>query len=170
MGQYYVIVNVDKEEYLHPHKFGEGLKLQEFGPGGDGIMFALAALLADGDGRGGGDLFITSTEEDFSFDENNYQRFPMSEDEYLYVHKLFGSWAGDRIVIAGDYADQNYIPIVDTELRETGDGNLYDYVQNPESNYKDISMEIIQAITEAMASWIFPEPRVQDEVLKQNGL
>jgi len=31
MGQYYLIVNVDKQEYIHPHHIGEGLKLQEFG-------------------------------------------------------------------------------------------------------------------------------------------
>lgn len=27
MGQYYYVVNVTKKQYLHPHKFGEGIKL-----------------------------------------------------------------------------------------------------------------------------------------------
>ncbi len=31
MGQYYYIVNIDKHEYLHPHKFNDGLKLLEAG-------------------------------------------------------------------------------------------------------------------------------------------
>lgn len=79
MGQYYLVVNLDKKQYLHPHRFGDGLKLREFGQSGFGTMYALASLLADGNGRGGGDI--------------------PSEDP------LIGSWAGDRIVIAGDYAD-----------------------------------------------------------------
>ena len=79
MGQYYVIVNLDKGEYLHPHRFNDGLKLLEFGSSGCATMLALAVLLADGNGRGGGDLD--------------------SDDA------LVGSWAGDRIVVAGDYAD-----------------------------------------------------------------
>ena len=151
-----MIVNVDKEEYLHPHKFNEGLKLMEFGPTGDGMMFALAALLADGDGRGGGDLFINCTEEEFTLDEDNYNRFQSCGGQYIYIHKLFGSWAGDRIVIAGDYADKNYIPLVDDQLKEAVSDNLYHYVQDEKSNYKDISEEIIQAIAEASASWTSP--------------
>jgi hypothetical protein len=79
MGQYYLIVNAKKRQYLHPHKFQDGLKLMEFGASGSGTMMALAALLADGNGRGSGDLRSESP--------------------------LIGSWAGDPIVITGDYAD-----------------------------------------------------------------
>ena len=81
MGQYYKVVNVDKKQYLHPHRFGDGLKLLEFGCGSEGTMTGLAVLLADGNGRGGGDLHADDP--------------------------IIGSWAGDRIVIAGDYADPN---------------------------------------------------------------
>jgi len=85
MGQYYLIVNIDKGQYLHPHKFGDGLKLTEFGNSAEGTLTGLAILLADGNGRGGGDL--------------------RSDDP------IVGSWAGDRIVIAGDYADPDkFIP------------------------------------------------------------
>lgn len=42
MGQYYYVINVTKKEYLHPHKFFDGLKLLEFG--------------CSSNGRGGGDL------------------------------------------------------------------------------------------------------------------
>ena len=31
MGQYYLIANIDKKEYIHPHKFDDGMKLMEFG-------------------------------------------------------------------------------------------------------------------------------------------
>lgn len=82
MGQYYMLGNLDKKEYLHPHRFGDGLKLLEFGSSGSGTMNGLAILLAVGNGRGGGDLH-TETE-----------------------NGIVGSWAGDRIVIMGDYADE----------------------------------------------------------------
>lgn len=85
MGQYYHIVNVDKKEYLYSHDLNDGLKLLEFGCSANGIMTALAILLADGNNRGGGDLHVE--------------------------HPLIGSWAGDRIVVAGDYADKlKFIP------------------------------------------------------------
>lgn len=79
MGQYYIVVNVTKKQYLHPHTFDDGLKLMEFGCSSDGTMLALAALLSNGNGRGSGDLHGG--------------------------HPLIGSWAGDQIVVAGDYGD-----------------------------------------------------------------
>src|SRR5437868_2760036 len=57
MGQYYLIVNLDKKEFLRSHDFGDGAKLLEFGCSANGMMTGLAILLADGNGRGGGDLY-----------------------------------------------------------------------------------------------------------------
>ena len=94
MGQYYYVCNITKKEFLHPHHMGDGLKLMEFGLSAfgtmsglaillaDGTMSGLAILLADGNGRGGGDI---------------------EEDP---VTGVVGRWAGDKIVIAGDYADE----------------------------------------------------------------
>lgn len=79
MGQYYLTVNVDKRQYLDPHKFGAGLKLMEFSGQAESIGQALCILLAQGNNRGGGDL--------------------RSDDP------LIGSWAGDRVIVAGDYMD-----------------------------------------------------------------
>ncbi len=90
MGQYYLVVNLDKREFLLPHKLGDGLKLMEFGNSGDGTMLALALLLADGCGRGGGDY---------------HAKKGSTPDT-----SLIGRWKGDRIVIAGDYADPGFIP------------------------------------------------------------
>lgn len=80
MGQYYLVVNIDKKEYLDPHCCGDGLKLLEFGCSANGTLTALAILLADGNSRGGGDLQTKNP--------------------------TVGTWAGDRIVVAGDYADE----------------------------------------------------------------
>jgi hypothetical protein len=33
MGQYYYVVNMNKKQYLNPHKFNDGLKACEFGYG-----------------------------------------------------------------------------------------------------------------------------------------
>lgn len=84
MGQYHYVVNLDKKQYLHPHRFGDGLKLMEFGDSRGGTMTALAILLAEqsaGGGRGGGD---------------------MRHD----AEGLVGAWSGDRIAIVGDYAER----------------------------------------------------------------
>lgn len=90
MGQYYLICNIDKKQFLHPHKLGDGLKLMEFAAAGDGTMLALGLLLADGCGRGGGDFHAKKgAKPDLD---------------------LIGAWKGDRIVIAGDYADKGFTP------------------------------------------------------------
>lgn len=78
MGQYFNVVNLDKKEYLHPHKFGDGLKLMEFGCSGNGTMLGLALLLRQSNESGGGD---------FHGEDNG----------------MLGRWANDRIVIVGDY-------------------------------------------------------------------
>jgi len=57
----------------------------EFGASGDGTMLALAVLLVNSNGRGGGDF----------------------NPEHSKADEFVGRWAGDQIVIAGDYADNN---------------------------------------------------------------
>ena len=111
MGQYYLIVNIDKKEYLLPHKFGDGLKAREFISGDTGK--GLIALLLKTSEGGGGDL----------------TNMPYTEEER--AKSPIGSWAGDRIVITGDYDGDH-----DTK-------NLYDIA---EEEYKDVSVEILQAL------------------------
>lgn len=77
MGQYFKVANIDKMEYLEAHKFGDGLKLLEFGASGCGTMLGLALLLRQSNEGGGGDI-----QSDLP---------------------IIGSWAGDRITIVGDY-------------------------------------------------------------------
>ena len=114
MGQYFKIVNVKKREYINPHMFGEGLKLMEFGMSAGGSLTALAVLLSNGNGRGGGDL-----------DSSN---------------DIIGSWAGDQIVVAGDYGDDGkFLP---ADKQET---NLY-CVAGDEGT--DISAKVLDALME----------------------
>jgi hypothetical protein len=112
MGQYYLIVNIDKKQFLHPHKCGDGLKLLEFACGGAGTMTALAVLLADGNSRGGGDLRSTNP--------------------------IIGTWAGDRIVIAGDYADEG-------RFTRDPERTLYRVASE---EYQDVSRQALRAMAD----------------------
>lgn len=113
MGQYYFIVNLNKKEFLYPHEFDNGLKLLEFGCSSESTLLALTMLLADGNGRGGGDIYSPAyrkAEEQWSkkreeFYKGKRKRLPLFPRAEKYNSPLIGSWAGDRIVIAGDYAD-----------------------------------------------------------------
>lgn len=80
MGQYYVIANLTKKEFLEPSSFMDGAKLMEFALSSNGVLSGLAVLLASSNGQGGGDLDVESGWDDIP-----------------------GRWAGDRIVVAGDY-------------------------------------------------------------------
>ena len=91
MGQYHVLYNKDKKEYVHAHRIDNGLKLLEQVGFEKCTATALFLLVANSNGRGGGD----------------------AND-----HELIGRWAGDSIVVQGDYAeddDQAYITAAERE-------------------------------------------------------
>jgi hypothetical protein len=110
MGQYYKIVNIKKKQYITPHIFGDGSKLMEFSMSANGVLAGLAILLADGNGRGGGDLH--------------------SEND------IVGSWAGDNIVIAGDYADAG-------KFVKEPEQTLYEVAG---SEGEDVSIKVLDAL------------------------
>lgn len=110
MGQYHIIANLDKQEFLHPHDYGDGLKQREFGESRNGTLTALTILLATSNNRGGGD-------------------FP--------VYECNGRWGGDRIVIVGDYSEDidcptfTNLPAYQEWKKANGnrEGGYYDFVQ-----------------------------------------
>jgi len=77
MGQYHKVYNVTKKELLHGHHLDNGLKLMEQVGWEKSTSSALFLLLANSNGRGGGDAT---------------------------PHPYIGRWAGDKIVVQGDYA------------------------------------------------------------------
>ncbi len=121
MGQYYKIVNIKKKQYISPLTFGDGSKLMEFSMSSNGVLAGLAILLADGNGRGGGDL---------------------NSD-----NPIVGSWAGDNIVIAGDYADSG-------KWVKENDTNLYSVASE---QGEDISIKVLDALCDD--SYFFSEFR-----------
>lgn len=80
MGQYHEVYNIDKKERIHAHRIDNGLKLMEQVGFEKSTASALFLLLANSNGRGGGDAK---------------------------PHPMIGRWAGDRIVVQGDYADSD---------------------------------------------------------------
>lgn len=154
MGQYYLISNLDKKEFIHPHKMGgDGMKLLEFGLSAFGTMSGLAILLANGNGRGGGDI---------------------EEDP---VTGIVGRWAGDKIVIAGDYGDEGkYITAKDVEGINDNTGkpitkneaNLYTVAGE---KYKDISLDVLFALmADSYARNTIVKERSSDEVADFNKI
>jgi hypothetical protein len=115
MGQYWKPINIDKKEYIHPHTLGAGLKLWEQLANHPGIGEALIILLAlpACNGRGGGDLR---------------------------PHPVIGRWAGDRVILVGDYAEpEDYEDIINL------DNHLYDECHD-EGSFTDISDMVAEVI------------------------
>lgn len=131
MGQYHYTVNIDKREFINPHKIGLGLKLLEQcgfkGSTGD-LLFM---LLACSNGRGGGDIDTA---------------YP----------QLIGRWAGDRIAVIGDYAEETDIPGLNakeihrlcTDPKWIDAADLKKIEESGETLFKDISDELIPLLNE----------------------
>jgi hypothetical protein len=90
MGQYFVLVNLDKREFIHPHEFGTGAKLWEICR--NNIAGVLPFLLRQSNEGGGGDI------------QKNY--------------KNAGRWAGNRIVVVGDYDKSGLYDRAKEEFKE----------------------------------------------------
>ena len=113
MGQYWIPVNLDKREYISPHKLGCGLKLGEQTGTFPGTGTALLILCAaQRDRRGGGDLDMDENwhgpERDMAI--HNVTPGPMPAEYPEIAARTIGRWAGDRIVIVGDYAEDSDLP------------------------------------------------------------
>lgn len=104
MGQYHVLYNTDKKEYVHAHRIDNGLKLLEQVGFEKSTATALFLLVANSNGRGGGDAN---------------------------KHELIGRWAGDRIVVQGDYAEEGDQAYITDAERET---------------YTDISAQVLDLL------------------------
>ena len=91
MGQYHTVYNVDKKELISAHAINNGAKLMEQIGWEKSTASALFLLIANSNGRGGGDAN---------------------------EHPLIGRWAGDRIVLQGDYAEAGDQAFVNPEDQE----------------------------------------------------
>lgn len=110
MGQYYKIINLDKKEFLNPWKLDSGAKAWEQLANPWPGRALLTLVLSSPEPRGGGDL---------------------GDDE------IIGRWAGDRIIMVGDYAEAEDRPDIPDF------GKLYDKTTEGENGepaeYKDVT-------------------------------
>jgi len=115
VGQYFLIANLDRKEYLNPDGFGEDIKLMAFGAGSGGTMAGLAILLAISDGH----------------------RVPLDGGT---PHPIVGRWGGQRIVIIGDYFEPEDAPHIEV-LNEQG--SLYYNILEQGDGWVDISEHVV---------------------------
>lgn len=105
MGQYWIPVNLDRREFIDPHKLGTGLKLWAQlanSPGTGAALLILTAAMPER--RGGGDFDLT--ENWHGPERKDMTREGPKVPEYEQVAaRTIGRWAGDRIALIGDYAE-----------------------------------------------------------------
>lgn len=130
MGQYWVVTNLDKKEFIHPHKLGTGLKLWEqlaSHPGTGAALIILCAAMPEA--RGGGDLNHELPDDEFVEDLKK-----AAGVSYVEIAKrTIGRWAGDRIALIGDYAERG-------DLKPKDDADLiYDLCASDEDRLEQVA-------------------------------
>lgn len=99
MGQYFLIVNLDKREFVDPSRLGGGLKLWEICA--NNVCRILPFLLRKSSEGGGGDI----------------------RKEYFSA----GRWCGDRVVVVGDYDESGLYDLTSKEYTDISDAVRKDF-------------------------------------------
>ena len=121
MGQYHVLVNLDKKEIVHPYGIGLGLKQwEQVGDFYGTLPDAMYLLCMSSPASGGGDL-------------------PRTE--------ISGRWAGDRVVIVGDYTTFGGVRGLSQMENE-------DLFREATTKYQDISGMVSEAFKEVFGEAI----------------
>jgi hypothetical protein len=146
MGQYWFAVNLDKKEFVNPHQLGAGLKLWEQlanHPGTGAALVILCAAMPEP--RGGGDLDLNENWHgpERTFPKYNISPAPMPDDYQTVARRTIGRWAGDRIALVGDYAEDGDL------APEHKASTLYgrcDYDGDGNGDITDISLDVARVI------------------------
>lgn len=116
MGQYFKAVNLDKKEVVCPWCIGGGAKLWEWAANSYGAIFTL--LLRRSSQTGGGDYRdpIPQSERIATLDSDDPEHAKQSIQDAIGLavaaegmpinisaDSIVGRWAGDRVVLIGDY-------------------------------------------------------------------
>lgn len=136
MGQYFKIVNTTKKQFIDIASLGESNKLSFIGRGLNGII--LGRLLTSG-GNGFTDQF--------------YRKYGDPKNDEFYM----GAWAGDSIVIAGDY-DQPDCNGISASYADDTDLNLYQKVES-DHEFNDVTDKVIE--------WLAKDDETADMLAEQ---
>ncbi len=115
MGQYWKAVNLDKKEYIDNYKLGTGAKLWEQlanHPGTGAALIVLCAAMPEA--RGGGDFDLDENWHgaERTFPKHHISPGPMPEAYPVIAKRTIGRWAGDKIALVGDYAEDSDLAAV----------------------------------------------------------
>lgn len=127
MGQYFVIANLDKKEYIHPDRFEGTLDLSTMSKlksiCGGWIAGVIPFLLRQ-----------SATLADNGYPVNNTMCGGDIQKDYSHA----GLWAGDRIVVVGDYDE--VMPQVYKAIKD-GDPDWVDISHEAANDYIDFMGE-----------------------------
>lgn len=153
MGQYWRVVNLDRREFINPYTLGAGAKLWEQlanAPGPGAALIILCAAMPEP--RGGGDL-------DMDANWHGPERVDMTgpgkmPEKYPAIAKrTIGRWAGDRIAIVGDYAENGDIQKAKRKVTDAPVSKIYelchsarDVEKPPKGAFIDISADVARVI------------------------
>ncbi len=138
MGQYFILVNTTKKQYVDIDELGENNKFGYVGQGLNGIVLARLAC-----------------------SPGHYLDYGDPDKDEIYV----GLWAGDNIIIAGDYDKETFD-------KKYGELNLYARVKI-DPDYENITDKIIDWLTrDDLTLTMLQERAINDKVLnsKLRGL
>jgi hypothetical protein len=172
MGQYHILVNLDKREYVSSSGLGSGIKLWEMMASRPSALTALAPLLACSNGRGGGDL---NTEYNWNVSGSHLENSETGEtsnipgDKVILVESepdkekgVIGRWTGDRVAIVGDYAEAD-----DLEWFRNGKSaaDIYRLCISPEE-YEQYDMDDVRVSLDDLFTDITPlvRPLIEHEL------
>lgn len=153
MGQYWKAVNLDKREYVTPHKLGVGLKLGEqigSGHGTPDALFILTAAMRER--RGSGDFDWDSNyygpERDNNRENDRIAGGPVQDDYNTVAKRTIGRWAGDRIAIVGDYSEDSDLPSSPIPFGEIYNlcGYAEDMGKSKADNWTDVTEDVARVI------------------------
>lgn len=154
MGQYWKAVNLEKKEFIHPHRLGSGLKLGEMTYGGQVGAALIILTAAMPQRRGGGDFDMDSNfygPERTDASEHNMGA-PVVEEYNVIAKRTIGRWAGDRIAVIGDYAEDSDLPAefeassIYRRCRERDEDDDNDSTETKGDSYTDVTGDVCRVI------------------------
>jgi len=137
MGQYYMVVNHDKEEIVKPRKLGSGLKLWEITV--SELPRIMPYLMQETDSSGGGDPRVRLPRDRFEDEDGDLDidaKLNAEREDTEETYPDQGRWAGDRVEFLGDYTS------------EDGSGDYESKYQEARAEYEDISRRVAQQVRE----------------------
>lgn len=142
MGQYFRVVNIDKQEQLVPWDFRSGSKLMEWSYQHNKVVNAMTELLAD---RWKGDRVIVVGDYADYISEN--------DTDYAYLANIWDEIGTDNIY---SYADKNYkfLKAEDVNVADTDYRFIYNHATGEFIDLTKLPIEAVGYDEESAEGWV----------------